>query len=395
MKKRIFTRAVIILSVVSLLTDISSEMLYPVMPLYLKSIGFSVLLIGILEGIAEAVAGLSKGYFGKMSDVTGKRVPFVRLGYMLSSVSKPMMGMFVYPVWIFFARTIDRLGKGIRTSARDAILSSESTPETKGRVFGFHRGMDTLGAVIGPLSALVYLNYFPENYRTLFFIAFIPALTGVAFTYLIKDNKKTVFSGNAASENKGFFSFLSYWKTSSSEYKKLILGLFAFTLLNSSDIFLLLMLKNYGFSDQLIITVYIFYNLVYALASLPIGIIADKIGLKKNYISGLIIFSVVYGGMALNPGSDFVFVIFFLYGIYAASTEGISKAWITNICRSEDTATALGFYTGLNSIFSLAASAFAGFLWYSYSPGVMFVFSSAGTIAVACYFIYSFRRKKD
>lgn len=393
MKKRIFTRAVIILSVVSLLTDISSEMLYPVMPLYLKSIGFSVLLIGILEGIAEAVAGLSKGYFGKMSDVTGKRVPFVRLGYMLSSISKPMMGMFVYPVWIFFARTVDRLGKGIRTSARDAVLSSESTPETKGRVFGFHRGMDTLGAVIGPLSALIYLNYFPENYRTLFFIAFIPAVAGVLFTYLLKDNVKSSGRDQSSSGKKGFFSFLSYWKTSTADYKKLILGLFAFTLLNSSDIFLLLMLKNYGFSDQLIIVVYIFYNLVYALASLPVGVIADKIGLKKNFISGLIIFSLVYGSMALNPGSDFVFVIFFLYGLYAASTEGISKAWITNICRSEDTATALGFYTGLNSIFSLAASAFAGFLWYSFSPQVMFIFSSAGTIAVACYFIYSFKQK--
>ena len=393
MKKRIFTRAVIILSVVSLLTDISSEMLYPVMPLYLKSIGFSVLLIGILEGIAEAVAGLSKGYFGKMSDVTGKRVPFVRLGYMLSSISKPMMGMFVYPVWIFFARTVDRLGKGIRTSARDAVLSSESTPETKGRVFGFHRGMDTLGAVIGPLSALIYLNYFPENYRTLFFIAFIPAVAGVLFTYLLKDNVKSSGRDQSSSGKKGFFSFLSYWKTSTADYKKLILGLFAFNLLNSSDIFLLLMLKNYGFSDQLIIVVYIFYNLVYALASLPVGVIADKIGLKKNFISGLIIFSLVYGSMALNPGSDFVFVIFFLYGLYAASTEGISKAWITNICRSEDTATALGFYTGLNSIFSLAASAFAGFLWYSFSPQVMFIFSSAGTIAVACYFIYSFKQK--
>lgn len=368
-------------------------MLYPVMPLYLKSIGFSVLLIGILEGIAEAVAGLSKGYFGKMSDVTGKRVPFVRLGYMLSSISKPMMGMFVYPVWIFFARTVDRLGKGIRTSARDAVLSSESTPETKGRVFGFHRGMDTLGAVIGPLSALIYLNYFPENYRTLFFIAFIPAVAGVLFTYLLKDNIKSSGRDQSSSGKKGFFSFLSYWKTSTADYKKLILGLFAFTLLNSSDIFLLLMLKNYGFSDQLIIVVYIFYNLVYALASLPVGVIADKIGLKKNFISGLIIFSLVYGSMALNPGSDFVFVIFFLYGLYAASTEGISKAWITNICRSEDTATALGFYTGLNSIFSLAASAFAGFLWYSFSPQVMFIFSSAGTIAVACYFIYSFKQK--
>ena len=120
----------------------ASEMLYPIMPIYLKSIGFSIVLIGILEGVAEAVAGLSKGYFGKMSDITGKRVPFVQLGYSLSALSKPMMAMFIYPLWIFFARTIDRFGKGIRTGARDAILSDEATPETKGKVFGFHSALN-------------------------------------------------------------------------------------------------------------------------------------------------------------------------------------------------------------------------------------------------------------
>ena len=118
------TRTVVVLSFVSLFTDIASEMLYPVMPIFLKSIGFSVLLIGVLEGLAEATAGLSKGYFGRLSDATGKRVPFVRIGYLMSAISKPMMAVFVFPLWIFLARTIDRLGKGIRTGARDAILSA-------------------------------------------------------------------------------------------------------------------------------------------------------------------------------------------------------------------------------------------------------------------------------
>ena len=160
------TRTVWILSFVSLFTDMASEMLYPVMPIYLKTIGFSIVLIGILEGVAEAVAGLSKGYFGKLSDNSGKRVPFVQIGYAFSAISKPMMALFIYPLWIFFARTIDRFGKGIRTGARDAILSDEATPETKGKVFGFHRSMDTLGAVLGPLLALLYLYYYPEDYKT-------------------------------------------------------------------------------------------------------------------------------------------------------------------------------------------------------------------------------------
>ena len=391
MLKKILTRSILILSVVSFLTDISSEMLYPIMPIYLESIGFSIVLIGILEGFAEATAGLSKGYFGKMSDLSGKRVPFVRLGYMLSAVSKPMMGMFIYPLWIFIARTTDRLGKGIRTSARDAILSDESTPENKAKVFGFHRGMDTLGAVLGPVFALIYLNFYPENYRTLFFIAFIPGIISVAFTYLLKEKNKPIEYSKA--ERKKFFSFLKYWNASGKEYKKLVTGLFIFTLLNSSDIFLLLMIKNLGYPDDKVIFVYIFYNLVYALAAFPAGMLADKIGFKNNYIIGLILFAVVYGCMAMDPGIEFIFFIFFCYGLYAACTEGVSKAWITNISEKKDTATALGFYTGLSSLFSLAASALAGWLWYSFGADVMFIFSSVGAVLIIMYFIITFRKE--
>lgn len=391
MFKKFLTPTILILSFVSLLTDISSEMLYPVMPIYLKSIGFSVLLIGILEGLAEAVSGLSKGYFGKMSDITGRRVPFVRLGYLLSSISKPMMGMLVYPVWIFMARTIDRLGKGIRTSAKDAMLSGESTAGNKGKVFGFHRGMDTFGAVLGPVAALIYLNYYPENYRTLFFIAFIPAVAGAALTFILKDKPKEKPVNKV--ESTKFFSFFSYWKVANPEYKKLVAGLFAFSLLNSSDIFLLLMIKNLGFTDDKVIIVYIFYNLVYAITSLPIGMLSDKIGFKKSFTAGLIIFAFVYGSMSLNPGIEFIYFLFFCYGIYAASTEGISKAWITNISEKSEVATALGFYTGLNSICTLIASAFAGWLWYSFNPEVMFIFSSAGAILVVIYFLKSFNKK--
>lgn len=389
MFKGIFTRSIWILSVVSLLTDISSEMLYPVLPLYLKNIGYSVVFIGVLEGFAEAVAGLSKGFFGKMSDLTGKRVPFVNLGYLLSSVSKPMLAAFAFPLWIFLSRTIDRLGKGIRTSARDAILADESTPETRGKVFGFHRGMDTLGAVTGPLLALIYLGIYPENYKTVFLLAFIPALFGVGLTFLLKDKQ---YPENKKISYGNFFSFLNYRKSATAEYKKLVTGLFAFTIFNSSDVFLLLMVKNLGYSDEKVLTLYIFYNLVYALSSLPAGALADKIGMKKSYMSGLFLFCLVYGGMALNPGIELLFVLFFAYGIYAASTEGISKAWITKICDKKDTATALGFYTGLNSMFSVIASTIAGWLWYSFNPDLMFAVSSVGVFGVIIYFLIIFRK---
>ena len=185
--QKIITKTIWLLSLVSLFTDVAGEMLYPVTPLYLKKIGFSVLLIGILEGVAEAVAGLSKGYFGKLSDASGKRLPFIQFGYGLSALSRPMMAFIAHPLWIFFSRTMERLGKGIRTGARDALLSEEATPATKGTVFGFHRSMDTLGAVIGPLIALLYLYFYPDNYKTLFYFAFIPGILAIIITSIIKE----------------------------------------------------------------------------------------------------------------------------------------------------------------------------------------------------------------
>lgn len=385
------TRTVWVLSLVSLLTDTASEMLYPIMPIYLKTIGFSVVLIGILEGLAEATAGLSKGYFGKLSDNTGKRVAFVQLGYAFSAISKPMMALFVYPLWIFFARTIDRFGKGIRTGARDAILSDEATPETKGKVFGFHRSMDTFGAVLGPLLALLYLWFRPEDYKTLFLIAFIPGLLAVVSSLCLKERKKTAEKSKIKT---GFFSFLGYWKVSPASYKKLVIGLLVFTLFNSSDVFLLLKIKEAGLDDASVIGVYIFYNLIYALFAFPIGIIADKIGLKTIFVSGLLVFSSVYFGMALNTNLYIFFALFFLYGIYAAATEGIAKAWISNISDKKDTATAIGTFSGLQSICTMMASSITGIVWYQLGATVAFLLTAGVAVLVALYFIISVKDKK-
>lgn len=378
------TRTVWILSIISLLTDTASEMLYPIMPIYLKSIGFSIVLIGILEGLAEATAGLSKGYFGKLSDTSGRRVPFVQIGYAFSAISKPMMAVFTFPIWIFFARTIDRFGKGIRTGARDAILSDEATPHTKGKVFGFHRSMDTLGAVIGPLFALLYLYHYPQDYKTLFFIAFVPGLFAVISTFYLKDKKA---SDQMVKVKTPLFSFLKYWKASPSEYRKVVIGLLVFTLFNSSDIFLLLQAKQAGLNDTMVIGVYIFYNLIYALFAFPIGIIADKFGLKTIFIFGLALFSIVYFGMAVNTKLYFFFGLFFLYGIYASATEGISKAWISNITDKKDTATAIGTFSGLQSICTMLASSLTGLIWFQFGPATAFLTTATATLAIIVYFL--------
>lgn len=387
---RIITRTVWILSLVSLFTDIASEMLYPVMPIYLKEIGFSILLIGILEGVAEATAGLSKSYFGKLSDVSGKRLPFVRVGYLLSAISKPMMAVFVYPLWIFFSRTVDRFGKGIRTGARDAMLSDEATPQTKGQIFGLHRAMDTFGAVIGPALALLYLYLHPGNYKTLFFIAFVPGVVAILFTFFLKDKKRE--RNKIELKSASLFSFALYWRHSSLAYKKLVGGLLMFTLINSSDVFLLLKVREAGLDDTSVIGVYIFYNLIYALAAYPLGKLSDKIGFKTTLIAGFILFALVYAGMALSDELYQFIILFLLYGVYAAATESVAKAWISNISDKRDTATAIGTYTGFQSVFTMLASAFAGWVWLTFGAAVTFSLSAIGAMSLVIYFTFLVRQ---
>ena len=336
---RIITRTVFILSLVSLFADIASEMLYPIIPVYLKEIGFTVLWIGILEGVANFTAGISKGYFGKLSDEKGRRLPFVRIGYLLSSLSKPLMVVSVYPLWIFFVRTVDRLGKGVRTAARDALLSQEATKATKARVFGFHRSMDTLGATIGPVLALLFLFFYPGNYRVLFLAAFVPGLISIFLVFLVRE-KQAVVSTTLGKGN--FFSYLKYWKIAPPEFKKLVSGILLLTLFNSSDIFLLLktaevlkdstiVIGNVPFNTgQMTVAAYILYNLVFAVMAYPMGSLADKFGIRNIFLFGLLLFIIVYAGFAFDPSPLVIFILFIIYGIYAAATEGIVKAWISN-----------------------------------------------------------------
>jgi MFS family permease len=395
---RIITRTVLILSLVSLFADIASEMLYPIIPVYLKEIGFSVLWIGILEGVVNFTAGITKGYFGKLSDEKGRRLPFIKLGYFLSALSKPLMGFFVAPVWIFFVRTLDRLGKGMRVAPKDALLSEEATKETKARVFGFNRSLDTAGATIGPVVALIFLLLYPGQYSTLFYLAFIPGLISVLLIFFLKEKRRevsTMAKGN-------FFSFFKYWKIATPEYKRLVGGLLLFALFNSSDIFLLLKTKEaigeatinlFGVdfkSDTITIAAYVFYNLVFALGSYPLGVLADRLGFKKVFMAGLVLFAITYAGFAFNPSVVGIFILFFVYGIYAAATEGVVKAWITNIAHEKNTATAIGFYTSCQSVCTLLASIIAGAVWTNF--GSFYTFTCTALIAILIFIYFLLKR---
>lgn len=390
MVKKVFTRQIILLSLISFFTDVASEMLYPIIPIYLKSVGFSVLFIGILEGIAESIASLSKGYFGNLSDKIGKRLPFVRWGYTLSSIAKPMMGLFPYPITIFFARTLDRFGKGIRTSARDALLSDESTPENKGKVFGFHRAADTAGAVVGPIITLLILNTISIGYRNLFILSAIPGVVVILLCFVLREKKREL---QKSPEKSNFFVFITYLKKSPANYRLVVIPLLIFALINSSDFFLLLKVKEYGYSDSKVILFYILFNFSYALFSFPSGRIADKIGLKKVITFGLLIFSLVY--VLINVSGSFAWLIFvfLLYGLFSSSTEGMIKALITNIVPSSETATALGTYNSLSSIGVLLSSSIAGLLWNFFGSTVALGFSGLVSFIIFFYFAFLLKLK--
>ena len=385
---KILNRTVWILSLVSLFADVASEMLYPVIPVYLQQIGFSVLFMGVLEGVVNFTAGLTKGYFGKLSDEKGVRLPFIKWGYFLSAASKPLLAFFIWPAWIFLVRIIDRLGKGLRTAPRDALLSQNATPETKARIFGFHRSLDTLGAAIGPILALVFLSLYPGHYREIFLFAFLPGLVSVALIFLLKEKKQPV-----STLGKGnFFSFFRYWSIAPGNYKKLVAGLLFFSLFNSADVFLLWKTKDLTGSDQLTIGAYILYNLVFALASYPLGRLADAVGIKKVFLSGLGLFAIVYFLFGISTGTILIFIAFVIYGLYAAATEGITKAWISNMAQGRDTATAIGFYTSCESICTLSASIITGAVWTAYGSGPAFLMTSVAALVALIYFILAFRK---
>lgn len=368
MKKSKLPKQVVILSLVSLFTDIASEMLYPVTPIFMSTVlGASMAVIGLLEGVAEVISGFFKGYFGVLSDKIKKRAVFIFLGYGLSALSKPLPGIFPSLAAIITARISDRLGKGVRTAPRDALLASYATGNS-GAVFGFHRGMDTLGAAIGPALALVLLALFPKNYTLIFLIAFVPSLIAVTFTFFVKDN----FVSKEGDKKTGFRIF---FKAAPKEYKFLLSLLVLFSFANSSDVFLILKSKAITGSETLAILCYIFYNLVYAASSYPLGRLSDKIGKRAIFASGLFIFSIVYLGFAIAHSFIYAIVLFALYGIYAAATEGITKAWVSDLVPDEMRGTAIGLLTMLSSFAIMFGSFFAGILWDVISPNAPFYFS--------------------
>ncbi len=379
---------------VSLLTDISSEMLYPIVPIFITTVlGAPMAALGLIEGMAESAASILKIFSGWWSDRAGKRRPFVIGGYSLSAFSKPLLAFAQYLGWPFVLamRIMDRTGKGLRTSARDALIADYTSESQRGRAFGLHRAMDSLGAVLGPLAALYFMNRMGQSvaaYRTIFLWAFVPAILGVILLFLVKEKPF------AARYGKPQFG----WKIFNRDFKIFILINLIFAIGNSSDVFLIVRAKElFSGTSNAVVTVilaYVLYNLTYSLGSYPAGMLADRIGSRKVYALGLLLFSLVYLGFALNHRSAVVWALFAVYGFYAAFTDGVGKAYASKLVQEELRATGMGVYHMSNGLAAFAASTIAGLLWQVLGFRATFIYGAAAALLAVAMFAFLVKAEK-
>ena len=361
---------IIILGLTSLLTDIGSEMVYPLIPLFLvQQLGATPAVVGLIEGVAESLASLLKVYFGRVSDQLQRRKSLAIAGYASSAVSKVLIIVAVSWGWVLAGRIGDRFGKGVRTAPRDAIIAESADPGKKGTSFGLHRALDSAGAVIGVALAYYLFTSYHGNYRHVFIWSLVPAILGVLVLALVREAK-------GAKKAKAKDLSLN-WKSLNPRLKGFLIVVFLFALGNSSNQFLLLRSSDLGMSTAQVILLYLVFNISYALVSFPAGALSDKIGRRQLLISGYLIYSAVYLGLARvhNPGH--LWLLFIIYGLYIGITEGVEKALVADVAPQQQRATMLGLHATLTGIGLLPASFLAGLIWDYFGAAYTFYFGSA------------------
>jgi MFS family permease len=396
---RSLPRNVVSLGLVSLVADFSSEMIYPVFPGFVTGVlGASAAVLGLIEGLAEATASLTRYPFGRWSDATGRRRVFVLGGYGLAALGKLVLALaFVWPVALA-GRVVDRTGKGMRTAPRDALLAADVPDSDRGLAFGLHRTMDTAGAVIGPLTALLLLQL-GVSLRWVFAIAFVPGLLSVVVIWrsVREHPPEGQPSGVAAATHSSAPTAAAAPARArprlpaSPVFRRLLLASLVFAVGNSSNAFLLLKASSVGFSVKAVILVYVLYNLTYAAGSLPLGGLSDRVGQIPVVAGGFVVFAVVYVGFAAAKSMALVAVLFAAYGLYIAATEGTTKALISRAAPDTQRASAMGFFDTSIGVASFAASALGGLLWTLVGPWATFSFGAV-TAALAAVLLLVFAR---
>lgn len=376
---RALSPTVLRLGLVSFFADVSSELLYPITPIFLTLVlGTSVFNVGLIEGVAEGIASLLKTYSGNWSDRLQKRKTFIWLGYLFAAIAKPLVGGASSWVQVLFARSFDRLGKGIRTAPRDALLAESVSAENRGAAFGLHRMMDTLGAVVGPLIAILFLQYVqsPADLKWLYYAAVIPGLLAVLIVFSVSENsdRKPTLASNPPT------TFLFGFKNMSKEFKRFLFAWGIFSLANSSDVFLLLKAQKSGLSLTHTILLYVFYSLLYSLSSPYLGKLSDRFGRKWILVSGLIIFAVVYTLFSYASEPWQFWCLFGVYGTYMAATDGVGKALALDLAPKDLKATGLGLLGTVTGLATIVASSVAGFLWDHAGSAWAFQYGALGAV---------------
>jgi len=358
----------------SLLNDASSELLYPVLPLFLTvTLGAPASAVGAVEGAASAASQVVGLAVGRRSDRMRRRMPFVWTGYTLSNIAKPLVAVAPAWGWVLGARVLDRTGKGVRTAPRDALLRDSSEPGRTGTVFGFHRFMDSLGAVIGPLLALALLAA-GLSLRQVIAVAVVPALLTMVALRRVRDVPRAAPAHGAAGVERGrlhdlgtpFWLFTGAWTI--------------FSLGNSADVFLLLRARDLGLGTTAVVLAYALYNTLYSGLSWPLGRLSDRIGKRRVLAVGLLVFAAVYSGFALATSAVLVWPLMAVYGVYIASTDGVGKALVSDLSPAADRATGQGTFNIATGGASVVASLVAGVLWQEVAPGAVFVLGAAAAL---------------
>ncbi|MBX8689719.1 MFS transporter [Mycobacterium sp. 20091114027_K0903767] len=359
------TRNVRVLSAVSFLQDAASELLYPLLPIYLTAVlGAPPAVVGAVEGAAEGAAAMTKLAAGPLGDRFSKR-PLIATGYGMAALGKVMVAAASAWSGVLAGRVVDRLGKGIRGAPRDALLVAGIDDAARGRVFGFHRAMDTMGAVVGPLLGLAAYEMLDHQIAPLLWVAVAPAVLSVALVFLVSEKGRAKRPSNPVTQRQPVFA---HAKDLPGRYWRVTAVLVAFGLVNFPDALLLLRLNEIGFSVVEVILAYVTYNAVYALSSFPAGLLADRIGRLPVFGLGLVFFAIGYAGLGLTTDPLVAWLLIGSYGLFTGCTDGVSKAWVSSLVGSGLQGSAQGVFQGLSGFAVLGAGVWAGLLW-TVGPG--------------------------
>jgi MFS family permease len=372
---------VLLLGIVSFFNDAASEMIYPLLPIFLSTVlGAGPAALGIIEGIAESTASLLKLASGFISDRVHRRKGWVVGGYLLSNIARPLIGLAAAWPGVLALRFIDRIGKGVRTSPRDALIA-ESTPlEYRGKAFGFHRAADHAGAVVGPLLATLLIGFFLFDLKTVFILSVIPGLITVAVLWT--GVRETPAGARPAAHHEPL-EIRRAWAEMPETLRRFVLILFLFTLGNSTDAFLLLKAQQLGVSIALIPILWTVLHLVKMGSSIPGGIASDRWGRKGVIVSGWIVYAATYAGFIFADSAWEAWALFMIYGLYFGLTEGTEKALITDLAPAHLRGSAFGLYHLMIGIGALPASLLFGWVWQGYGSAAAFSLGASFALAAA------------